>query len=213
MRIPLNSKLGACWSTLALVGLCLTVGGGCGGEKGKVDVNRYTALGEVMAGKTTELCGGNGGLVLLVGDRDNNQSTGYGLAKEAFRKALGKDMQVVATEVVKMPPMLMPGDEPVPAAKFTELLQKYSSADCLVSFVGVPVLTPKQIAELPSPRPRVVEVVVLNSPTKAMLAGKVVNLAALFRVGSQPPASGSSQEFFDAQYQLVTSETTGLLPR
>lgn len=214
MTIFLDSKLAGFWSALMAACLCLAVGSGCGGEKGKVDVNRYTALGEVMAAKTTELCGGKGNLVLVVGDRDNNQPSGYGLAIDAFRKALGKDMQVTATEVVKMPTVIMRGDEPVPAEKFAELLQKYSSADCLISFVGAPNLTSRQIVELPSPRPRVVEVVAHNQPTKAMFASKVISLAALPKPGSQNTAAGSSaREIFDASYQIVTPETTEALPR
>jgi hypothetical protein len=208
------SKLCGCLSALMVISLCLAAGSGCGKEKVKVDGNRYTVLGEVMAGKTTQLGDGKGTLVLLVAESDNQQPTAYGLAADAFRKALGKGMQVVATEAVKTPSILIKGVDPLTPGKYSELLQKYSSADYLVSFVGVPPLTSAQIALLPSPRPQVIEVIAYNAPTKAMFAGKVLSLAAVFKPGDQAAAlGGSAQEIFDAEYQLVTPETAGGLPR
>jgi hypothetical protein len=96
------------------------------------------------------------------------------------------------------------GMELLPAAKLQDLLQKHATADCLVSFVGVPALTPEQIAQLPSPRPKVVAAVVFNPPSKAMFAGKVLYLAAL-------PKSGADQADADGQYQIVTPETADSL--
>jgi hypothetical protein len=214
MMSHFDSKLRGGLSGLMVICLCLTAGSGCGKAKAKVGSNRFTALGEVMAEKTTQLGDGKGALVLVVAEKDNHQSTDYGLAADTFRKALGKGMQVVATEAVKTPPVLTRGVEPLTAEKFFELLQKYSSADYLVSFVGVPPLTSAQIAQLPSPRPQVIEVITYNAPTKALFAGKVLSLAAVFKPESQEAAlGGSAQEIFDAQYQLVTPVTVSLLAR
>lgn len=47
-----------------------------------------------------------------------------------------------------------------------------------------------------------------------MFAGKVINLAALPKPGAdQATSGGSAQEHFDVQYQLVTPEHAGVLPR
>jgi hypothetical protein len=195
--------------------LALLAGNGCDKhQSSNIQNNRYTALGVVMAAKLNEMSGGKGSIVLVVGESDNNQPTPVGQAIAAYRNALGKLIQISATETVTMPAVLMPGFEPLPAGKFAELLQKYSSADYLVSFVGVPLLTSAQIAQLPSPRPQVVEVIAYNAPTKAMFAGKVLSLAAVFKPGDQAAAvGGSAQEIFDDQYQLVTPATAGGLPR
>jgi hypothetical protein len=192
--------------------MALLAGNGCG-QKNKIEGSRYVALGQVMAEKTTELCGAQGRIVLVVSQSDQGQPTAFGQAIDAFRKALGKSVQITATESVTTPAVLMHGSEPLPVADFSGLLQKYSTADYLISFVGVPVLTPAQIAQLPSARPAVVAVVTYNAPTKAMFAQKVVCVAALSRSASDPPASGtrSSQEWFDAAYQLVTADTAGSL--
>jgi len=201
----------SCRQTLAVwLMLCLALFVVCGcGQKTKVesiDLSRYAALGEVMAGKTADLCGGNGSIVLVVSESDNGKPTAYGQTIDAFRKALVDTVHIAAIESVKIPAASMPGVEPFPAGQFADLLQKYSTANYLVSFVGVPFLTADQIAQLPSPRPQVVVVVVHNAPDKAMFTGKVVCLAAVPKVVSDDATAGahSSQELFGAQYDLVT---------
>lgn len=195
--------------------LAMLAGAGCDNHPGgKVESNRYTALGEVMALKMNELAGGKGRVVLVVAESDNNQPTAFGQAAAAFRKALGKSVQITATEMVSTPAVSFPGFEPLSTDKFAGLLQKHADADYLVSFVGMPVLTPAQMDQLPSPRPQVVQVVVFNPPTKAMFAKRVVCLAALTKPAAQgADLTGSSQEMFDACYRLVTPETAASLPR
>lgn len=203
------------WPLVLALTLCLFIGNGCGADKKvKVDSDRYNALGEVMAKKTVELCGGKGSLVMLVSVNDYRQPTPYGQAIDAFLKALGSSITVAGTEVLDTPKVMGPGSEPLPSAKFVELLQKYSSADCLVSFVGVPSLSQEQVSQLPSPRPRVVMVVTHNVPTKAMFANQVICLAAVAKPEAQDSTpSGSAQEVFDDLYQLVTPNTASSMLR
>jgi hypothetical protein len=190
---------------LPVVLLGLLGGSGCGGEKGQVDSDRFSVLGKVMAEKTIPLCEGKGGVVLIVSESDRDQSRPYGIAAEAFRKGLGSALQVVATEFVPTPQVVTRETELFPAEKFTELLQKHAVADCLVSFIGVPALTPAQIAQLPSPRPQVVVVIARNVPPKVLFDKKVISLAALPKLGADQPLSGhTARELFEAQYQVVT---------
>ena len=208
------AKVSSRIATAFLLTLALLTGSGCG-QKTKVEDNRYTALGEVMAGKTSELCGSKRSIVLVVSERDNGQPTAFGQTLDAFRRALGKGVQIVATESVPTPALALRGIEPLPAEKFAELLQKYSTADYLVSFVGLPVLTPAQIEQLSSPRPQVVAVVVNNAPSPGLFARKVICLAALPKLAPDPAAAGagSVQEQFEAHYQMVTPETAKTLLR
>jgi hypothetical protein len=195
-----------------LLYLLFLIGTGCNRPNDKVETGPFVALGNVMSTQTSHLCNDNGSLVILVAEADaNNSASAAGQALDAFRKALPKSMKVLATESLPISPVLISGAEPLPPAKFIELLQKHSAADALVSFVGIPPLTPEQMAQLPSPRPKVVEVIVFGPPTKAMFAQKVVDLAALSRPVSDPapPGQSSLQELFDSHYQLVTPETAG----
>lgn len=198
-----------------MVCLVLLGGTGCGQNRAADSGNKcFAALGEVMAAKVNGLNGGKGSVVLVVGETDNNQTTDLGQTIAAFRKTLDQSVQTRGVETVPMPAMPPPGFEALSAAKLAALLQKYSDAKYLISFVGVPVLTPRQVAQLPSPRPRVVAVVTFNAPTRAMFASQVLCLAAVPVPGNRDAAfGGSAQELFDAQYQLVTQETAGLLPR
>jgi hypothetical protein len=206
-------KAARCIAGVVVVSFALLVGTGCNQQPdGKVEHNRFTALGEVMAVKLNEMSGGKGSVVLVVGESDNNQPTPVGQAIAAFRHTLNKSVQITTTETVAMPAAPPPGFDPFSVDKFTGLLQKHEGADYLVSFVGVPVLTPAQIGQLPPQRPQAVEVVTFRAPTKAMFAAKVVCLAALARqVPDQAAAGRTAQEMFDAQYQVVTTETADRL--
>jgi hypothetical protein len=199
---------------LISVGLALLAGSGCGQQQdAKFENSRYSALGEVMAAKVNELARGKDRLVLVIAESDNNQPTALGQTIAAFRKTLDKSFQA-SVESVVTPAVVFSGSEPLSADKFTALLQKHADADYLVSFFGVPVLTPAQMDQLPSPRPQVVEVVAFNPPTKTMFAKKVICLAALNKPAAQgADATGSSLEIFDSCYQLVTPETAVSLPR
>jgi hypothetical protein len=198
------------------VALCLVlgVGAGCGKSEGggKLEVSRYTSLGEVMGSKLNELAGGKGSIVLVIGDKKTNPEALVEALSE-FRNALNKSIQVTATETVTISPTLLQvGDEPLSADHFMELLQKYPDADYLVSFAGLPVLSPAQIGRLPSHRPQVVEVVVFGAPTKAMVDGKIVSLLALpKRVPNQSTEGLPVREVFDVYYQMVTAENAGVL--
>jgi hypothetical protein len=171
-------------------------------------------LGKIMAQKTLEVAGNNANVVLLVAESDNaGPNTPYGQAVDAFKKTLGNSIPIKNVEVVKTPPLFAQGSEPLSADKFVELLQKYTSTDLLVSFLGIPSLTQEQIGSLPTARPKVVAVVIHNPPAKIMFAEKVISLAALPKPIADTGAGVlSAQERFDAQYQLITEQTSELLP-
>jgi hypothetical protein len=212
---PVKHHKSACFrfAGRAVACLVLLAVSGCGQHRdAEVGDKRYLALGEVMATKLNEMAGGKGRLVLVVAESANNQSAAFGQTAAAFRKALGKSLRISVTETVAMPALLRPGAEPLPADKLATLLQKYSDTDYLVSFVGVPVLTPEQISQLPSRRPQVVAVVTFCPPTQAMFAQKVLCLAAVSKPEPDQAATGRpAQEMFDTLYQVVTPETADIL--
>lgn len=193
---------------------CLLATSGCRDGGGKVNADRFSALGNVMGEKTAALCHGQGSVVLLVSENDYNQATPYGLAFAAFSKALGNTVPVIDLDVVETPKALGPGSEPLSASKFVGLLQKHARAEYLVSFIRVPALTQEQIAQLPSPRPQVVGVIPNPQLTKLLFTSKVLCLAVVAKPGAQDVADGSSaQEQFDSHYQLIKPDTTELLSR
>lgn len=179
---------------------------GCG-SKGSA-AGGPAALGEVMGKKTAELIGGHGSVVLLISEVDNNKSEGLATTMAAFKKALGKSVTVSAVENLRLRPM--PGLPLFSPQSFSDVLQKYATADAVVSFVMLPVLTPEDVRRLPSPRPKMV--LMVGGPLKNLFAQGVVSLAALPKpatdAGLKPH---TAQEWFDARYQLVTPDTAGIL--
>ena len=197
------------WRALVLgLAALITIlsGAGCG-SKGST-AGGPAALGEIMGKKTAELMGGHGSVVLLISELDNEKSEGLATTMAAFKKALGKSVTVSAVENLHLRPM--PGLPPFSPQSFSEVLQKYATSDALVSFVMLPVLTPENVRQLPSPRPKVV--LMVGGPLKNLFAQGVVSLAALPKpaaeAGAQPH---TAQEWFDARYQLVTPDTAGML--
>ena len=196
-----------------LLVLVLTAGTGCG-KKNQAAADRYSALGAVLGAKTRELAGGHGSIVLAVSDSDNEPYATFSPTVAAFTKALGGGVQV-ATVRVPTAPVVLRGVDPLKPEQLVALLQQQAAADCLVLFTGVPALTPDEIAQLPSPRPKVVAAVVFNPPSRAMFDGKVLWLAALHKPMAEggPSPGASAQEQFDAAYMLATPENAGsLLP-
>lgn len=198
----------------AIVAACIGVfASGCRQQQtDKIETTRYSALGQIMAEKLNETAGGKGRIVLLVSERDDNQPTPFGQAATTFRHFANASFQA-SVETVATPAMVLSGSEPLSPEKFLALLQKNAAADYLVSFVGIPVLTPAQLEQLPSPRPQIVEVVAYNPPTKAMFAGNMVRLAAVSKGATGPVTERSAQAMFESCYQLVTPQTASLLAR
>jgi hypothetical protein len=210
--ILLKSNRHGVFGKVVVVYLALLAGSGCG-KQSRAAWTPHEVLGEEMAQKTMELCHGKGSLVLVTGE-EGKSNPAISETVDAFRKALNGSLRIEATETVLVPLAMSSGLDLLSAEKFQELLQKHASADVLVSFVGIPHLTTTEIAALPSPRPKVVEVISFNLPAKTMFAQGVVCLVALAKPASGEEAKGthSKEELFDAQYQLITTETANSLP-
>jgi hypothetical protein len=211
------SKANAAASFPVTTGLAVLLGlSGCG-RGAKIERGPYTALGEVAAKATSNMLADKGKVVLLVSEADNNSATAVGLAVKTFKDVLRQTggAQVAATETIKPTVAIaLSGAEPLTPARFVELVSKHASADALVSFAGVPRLTLEQIGQLPQARPKVVAVVTYNPPTKAMFARGVLHLAILARPAADTSVRTptTTQEWFDANYQLLTPATAGLMP-
>ena len=92
-----------------------------------------SALGETMGRQTAALLGGKGNVVLLISETGTDRSAGLAETMAAFRKGLGQSVQVSAVENLGVRPM--PGMPLLTPQKFSEVLQKYATADALVSWV------------------------------------------------------------------------------
>jgi hypothetical protein len=193
---------------------CLVLAGCHSG--GNVPGGPYVALGEMTAKATADMLGGRGKLAIVVGETDKNTDTSLGQALKSFTGALksSSGITVTSTETVPVPATLAPGVEPLTAEQFIELVQKHAGDDVLVSFVGVPRLTRDQIAQLPTPRPKVVAAMNYNPPSKLLFEQGVL----CFAVIPQPAedSSGSppktTAELFRAHFRFVSPSSAATLP-
>ena len=124
----------------------------------------------------------------------------------AFKQALGKTVKVSAVENLQLHPL--PGLPLFSSQNFSDVLQKYATADAVVSFVMLPMLTPDEVRRMPSPRPKVVAMV--GGPLKNLFTQGVVSLAAQPKPDPNTATKpGTAQECFDANFQLVTLDNAG----
>jgi hypothetical protein len=189
---------------------------GCG-PSGKVETGPYLALGEVAAKATSNVLGGRGNVVLLINESDDASSTALGQAIKVFKQTLEKSgvkVSVVEKLADAKSGPIVSGVDPLQPQKFLELIARHSSADALVSFVGVPRLSLEQIAQLPAQRPKIIAAMTFNPPSRALFEQHVLVLAivpqAAGTTGGQPPQT--TQEWFDANYQMITPENASGLP-
>ena len=196
-------------------GLALFALAGCS-DQAKVQNGPYLALGETTARATSDLLGGRGRISFIVSEADNNTDTAAGQALKAFKAALKKagTITITATETAPAPGLMLSGVEPLPAAKFIELVQKHATDDAVVSFMGVPRLSAEQIAQLPNPRPKLIAAMTFNPPSKALFAQGILQLAVIPRLqpGDAAAQPKTTAEWFDSAFQLITPETAGALP-
>jgi hypothetical protein len=199
-------------SVVFALGLTVALLPGCH-SGGKVEGGPYVALGEMSAIATTDLLGGHGKLVLIVAEKDN-KDTAVGKAIAAFTdRVTRKGITIATIEKVPVPAELLSGTEPLTAAQFLELLQKHIGADALVSFVGMPPLTPDQIAQLPAQRPKVVAPITYTPPAKVLFRQQLLYFAIVptpTTPGAPPPKT--TAEIFEAHFQFVSPRTADTLP-
>lgn len=179
----------------------------------KVDAGPYTALGEMAGQITADLFTEGGRLVLIINQADRDPSTAVGAAIQAFQQRVKAKpgIQLVATETIEVPEVMVSGSEPLSPAKLLELINKNATADVMVSFVGMPRLTAEHISQLPARRPKLVTAVSYNPPSRALFQQGILNAAIIARPGAK--ATGATpQEIFDANYLVITVQNAEALP-
>lgn len=210
-----NKVIGTAAGVVALgsaLALVFTLSAGFGPH---LDAAPYEAVGRVLARQTLGFLKPGGHVTVITRDTVSfqNPATDYQLA--SFRRELAKTGakldSVQALQIDPLRPMT------VPAGDFFQWIKNASTGDVLVSFMGPPVLSETQLAQLGDVKPAIV----------AFCSGSVrdqVDLRALFSLGLLRAAvvskrsaavrirpAGSERELFDRQFVEVTTANIGAL--
>jgi hypothetical protein len=98
--------------------------------------------------------------------------------------------------------------------RFVRLVNKNTSADAIVSFVGVPTLSPAEVTELKA-HPKFIAESRAADKLKPLFEQHLLEAAVVSRFQFPAPRNGpprSAQEMFDLHFQIVTSADAGKLP-
>ena len=170
-------------------------------------------VGEVVADETIRLIGRQGKIVIWSGDIDPSALT-LATLTETLRK--NSAISIVSTEPIGGHFNVWLDSESLPTERFFDLMKKHADVDAIISFAGIPVLRPEQIAQLDSRRPKLILVFSSQDlPDRMLFERGVVQLAivpryeSLRRTGVKP---ATPREWFDREYQVVTAETAASLP-
>ena len=173
----------------------------------------HGAIGRRAADEVRRLLGGRGTVVAISID-PKLAPTGE-MQLRPFSEAIGREasLTLTATEILGAPvaaygiPAPFPG-RGLPADDFERLLEKHRAADAVVSFVGLPLLTPEQIQRLGSvKRPKLVITLLgfdredVAAQLRQLFAAKLVDVAIVPRAA---PATGKDTNPFDRHYEVIT---------
>lgn len=150
-------------------------------KKPSLKLGPYEEIGIRAAEETAKLLGQKGRVVVIAGELD---SPVIGAEVKAFQKALRKQpgLSIVAVETVAIDPLRPP--------EFVALFQKHAGVDAVVSFYGFPEFSPSQLAQLPTPLPKVVAILNGILGAKQLFASGADGLYIVATVPPKPRKPG-----------------------
>jgi hypothetical protein len=181
-----------------------------------VESNPHEALGQAVAKEAVNLLGSGGRVTLVVRDTRvfPNPATDYQVA--AFRETLRKaKVSIAATNLIKLDPLRLPRVAP---GDFLEIIKRTQEGDVIASFLGPPVISAKEKAQLGDKRPRIVAVCTGPMPRQINLqelfAQNLLHAAVISLPSPDPalPKTENLQIWFDHFFQLVTPANLNDLP-
>lgn len=208
--------------TALLAALCLAAIAGAGlwiyrTEFAGPQFNRtlHQAVGRVLAEETATLLGHTGKVVIIAIELADLPELKVQL--EEFSRTLKRFPQIKIKETYR----LETDDKPkysfgtgLSARRFVRIVNKNTTADAIVSFVGAPALSPEHLAQLKT-SPKFIAESRSADKLKKLFEQKVIQAAVVSRFEFPTPVKGaprSPREWFDQRFQVVTASNAVRLP-
>lgn len=193
----------------SVVWIYLTLSGGR--SRPRINPAPLQALGERAAEEAVRLTGGSGSVV-VIGYEASMPS--FQIPQQAFEAALKqhRGLQVTAVERLTHDPTAGFGMDMGPSAEqFLGVLREHADATLVVSFAGVPYLTEPHFAQLPSPRPMIIVVLMGPMQLDPLFERDIIQAALVARFRPPEPATitkdpETPQEWFERYYEVLTPE-------
>jgi hypothetical protein len=183
----------------------------------KVDVQPFATLGSLVADETSKLLPSGGKVVVLSVDTAKYNIPTLDTLLSAFRKGLKGNITISSVEKFRIPPSvfmalssgsLVPPTADFSASQFVKVVQTYSSADAIISFVGLPPSLSGNAGELQQKRPRIVVVSNRDPELVGFLKSHIIDLAIVPR--AEPATEQEAKDLHLKQnkrtYEILTSD-------
>ncbi|HEU0009033.1 MAG TPA: hypothetical protein VFT34_04370 [Verrucomicrobiae bacterium] len=181
----------------------------------KINVPLHQAVGRVMAEETAKLLGNSGKIVVIAIDTPKTPELKVQL--EEFEKALKSFSGISVAKSY----MLETEDKPkygagsgISARRYVRIVNKNTTADAIVSFVGAPELKEDEIRELQA-RPKLIVEARSADKLKRLFDQHLLHVAIVSRFQFPAPVEGNPgtlRQWFDKRFQIVTAESAVTVP-
>ncbi len=179
------------------------------------NVSLHKAVGRVLAEETARLVNRHGKLVLIAmetsaGSELEMQLKEFERAIKAFNGiSIAKNY---ALETDKKPKYGVGSG--LSARRFVRIVNKNTTADAIVSFVGAPDLSDDEIRQLQA-KPKFIVEARSAEKLKKLFDKQVLHAAVVSRFQFPAPVEGkprTPREWFDKRFQIITTENAASLP-
>ena len=187
-----------------------------GGLRPSIDSGLPEATGWVMAQEALARMQPSGQIIVIARDTSTFKNPATDIQMASFRKALGKAHAAMPSVHALQVDPLRPVE--VPAGDFYSILKNTPKGSVIVSFMGPPMLTVSQCAQLGENKPAVVAFCTGSLPAlvdlRSLFEQGVLQAAVVDRpTGRAPgPRRGNLRACFDQAYLVITAANLADLP-
>jgi hypothetical protein len=158
----------------------------------------------------------SGQITVITRDTSSFKNPATDIQMASFRKALGQGHATIRSVHALQVDPLRPVE--VPAGDFYGILKNTPKGNVIVSFMGPPMLTPAQCAQLGENKPAVVAFCTGSLPTlvdlRSLFEQGVLQAAVVDRPANRAPGPGRAnlRACFDQSYLVITAANLADLP-
>ncbi len=181
----------------------------------KINVPLHQAVGRVMAEETAKLLDHHGKIVVIAIETAHDSELKAQL--DEFEKTLKQfsGVTIAKTYLLETENRAKYGaGAGLSARRFIRIVNKNTTADALVSFVGAPAMKDEEVGQLQGRPKLIVESRSVEKLEKLFTKG-LLQVAIVSRFQFPAPVDGNPstlRQWFDKRFQVVTAEMVGALP-
>jgi hypothetical protein len=173
----------------------------------------HEALGETLAQEALKVRGSGGRITVIARDTSLQKNPFADAQLKSFQRTIRKARATNSNVLVKLNPIRLTA---VPPGDFFDLIKKRSEEDVIVSLIGPPGLSDKQVSLLGDKRPKILAVCSGWTPRQVDLRRifeqGLLTTAVISRDESGKGAAGGSSESFNKSFALITPSNVSDLP-